>query len=170
MMVGVYDYEIWCHKWRVIKPFLSENACFSISFNNKSKACGWNDAKCLFMCYFTCQAPKSPFIVVLTWFLILGKIQGGGRDGDHCWWRKRPPAEPPPILLRRSEAFHCRQNRFQMLKRGSLKPPHPHPPIHTHKGLYHGRRGGRVWICVYVRGLIPTRQSWKIAFNLVFFS
>ena len=136
----VTRYDVTSGGWS--KPFLSENACFSISFNNKSKACGWNDAKCLFMCYFTCQAPKSPFIVVLTWFLILGKIQGGGRDGDHWWWRKRPPAEQPPILLRRSEAFHCRQNRFQMLRRGSLKPPPPPPPhSHTHTGLYHG--GGR---------------------------
>ena len=36
---------------------------------------------------------KLPFIAILTWFLILGKIQ----DGDHCWWRHRPPAAPPPI-------------------------------------------------------------------------
>ena len=38
-----------------------------------------------------------PFLAVLSWFLILGKIQGGGQDGDHCWWRHRPPAAPPPI-------------------------------------------------------------------------
>ena len=31
---------------------------FSISFSNKSKACGWHDADCLFMAYFTCQAQK----------------------------------------------------------------------------------------------------------------
>ena len=36
---------------------------------------------------------KSPFFVVLTWFLILSKIQ----DGDHFWWRHRSPAVPPPI-------------------------------------------------------------------------
>ena len=42
---------------------------YSPSFNHKSKACGWNDVKCLFMCYFTCQAQKIPFIGVLTWFL-----------------------------------------------------------------------------------------------------
>ena len=34
-----------------------------------------------------------PFLGVLTWFLILGKIQ----DGDHCWWRHRPPAALPFI-------------------------------------------------------------------------
>ena len=26
-----------------------------------------------------------PFLAVLTCFLILGKIQDGGQDGDHCW-------------------------------------------------------------------------------------
>ena len=31
---------------------------FSTSFDNKSKACVWRDAKCLFMCYFTRQAQK----------------------------------------------------------------------------------------------------------------
>ena len=28
---------------------------------------------------------KLPFMAVLTWFLILCKIQDGGQDGDHCW-------------------------------------------------------------------------------------
>ena len=32
---------------------------FSTSFNNKRKDCGWNDAKCLFRCNFTCQAQKN---------------------------------------------------------------------------------------------------------------
>ena len=36
------------------------------------------------MCYFTCQAQKLPFLAVLTCFPILGKIQDGGQDGDHC--------------------------------------------------------------------------------------
>ena len=60
---------------------------------------------------------KLPFIAVLTRFLILGKIQ----DGGHCWWRHRLPAAPPPnkiylVLLRRSKAFHWRQNRFEILQ------------------------------------------------------
>ena len=45
------------------------------------------------MCYFSWKAQKLPFLAVLTWFLILGKIQ----DGRHCWWRHRPPAVPPPL-------------------------------------------------------------------------
>ena len=28
-MVSYYGYEIWRHKHQVVKPFLSENACFS---------------------------------------------------------------------------------------------------------------------------------------------
>ena len=39
---------------------------------------------------------KLPFIAILTWFLILDKMQVGGKDGDHCWWPHRPPAAPPP--------------------------------------------------------------------------
>ena len=46
-----------------------------------------------YLCFFTCQAQKLPLIAILTWFLILDKIQ----DSDHCWWRHRPPAAPPPI-------------------------------------------------------------------------
>ena len=38
LMVSYYGYEIWRHKQQVVKPFLSENACFSTSF--KSEACG----------------------------------------------------------------------------------------------------------------------------------
>ena len=67
---------------------------FKLLWTKKSKSCGYNHAKCLFMCYFSGKAPKkSPFLVVLTWFPILGKI----KDGDHCRSRHRSPAAPPPI-------------------------------------------------------------------------
>ena len=52
--------------------------------------------QCLLMC-FHLKRKKSPILTVLTWFLILGKIQDGSQDDDHCWWRHRPPAAPPPI-------------------------------------------------------------------------
>ena len=105
------------------------------------------------MCYRTAKNKKLPFIAVLTSFLILGKIQDDGQDGNHCWWRHRPPAAPPPIkiiyliLLRTSKAFHWRQNRFEILQH--MKNPgegfhQPPPPSCTTVG---------VWICVYVRGL-----------------
>ena len=104
------------------------------------------------MCYRTAKNKKLPFIAVLTSFLILGKIQDGGQDGNHCWWRHRPPAAPPPIkiiyliLLRRSKAFHWRQNRFEILQhmKNLGEGFHQPPPSCTTVG---------VWICVYVRGL-----------------
>ena len=43
------------------------------------------NAKWLFMCYFTCEAQKIAFFAVLTWFILLGKIQ----DGDHFLVRSR---------------------------------------------------------------------------------
>ena len=46
-----------------------------------------------------------PFLVVLTWFLILCNIQDGGKDGDHCWWRNRPPAAPPFINVKKIKGF-----------------------------------------------------------------
>ena len=111
--------------------------------NNKSKACGWNDAKCFFTCYFSCQAQKKnrlPFIVVLTWFLILGKIQDSGQDDDHCWWRQRPPEASPSTKYTSScwegqrlstdgkiVSKYC--NISKTLGRGSINPPSP---------LYHG--------------------------------
>ena len=85
------------------------------------------------MCYFTCQGQKKlPFVAVLTWFLILEKIQ----DGHHVWWRHRPPSAPPPIKYTSScwsKAFHWRQNSFEILQHA-------------------------IWICVYVRGLMKSLQ------------
>ena len=36
-----------------------------------------------YLCVFI-EHKKLSFLAVLSWFLILGKIQGGGQDGDHC--------------------------------------------------------------------------------------
>ena len=46
---------------------------------------------------FHVKYKKLIFLAVLTWFLILGKIQDGGQDGDHCCWCHIPPAAQPPI-------------------------------------------------------------------------
>ena len=46
---------------------------------------------------FHVKQKKLPFVAVLTRFLILGKLQDGSQDGDHCWWRDRPPAAAPPM-------------------------------------------------------------------------
>ena len=49
----------------------------------------------MYVLFFMSSPKKSPCVPVLTWFLILDKIQ----DGDHCWWRDNPPAAPPPIKI-----------------------------------------------------------------------
>ena len=46
---------------------------------------------------FHVKHKKIPFLAVLTWIQILGKIRYDGQDGDHCWWRHRPPAVPSSI-------------------------------------------------------------------------
>ena len=50
----VTRYDVISSKWS--SHFWVKMHVFSTFFNNKSKTCGWKDAKCLFMCYFTCQA------------------------------------------------------------------------------------------------------------------
>ena len=85
-----------------------------------------------------------PFLAVLSWFLILGKIQDGGQDGDHCWWRHRPPAAPLPIkytspcweeqrLSTKGKLVSKYCNISKTPGRGSIHPL-PSPPR-----LYHGR-------------------------------
>ena len=84
-------------------------------------------------------------VAVLTWFLILGKIQ----DGDHFWWRHRPSAAPP---IKFTSSFWKDQrlstegkivskccNISKTWGRGS----NTLPPCIT----------VGVWICGYVRGL-----------------
>ena len=96
------------------------------------------------------KGKKLPFLVVLTWFLILDINQDGGQDGDHVWWRHRPPSAPPPIKYTSScwedqrlstegkiVSKYC--NISKTLGRG--------PPPSTTVG---------VWICVYVRGLMKS--------------
>ena len=126
----------------------------STSLNNKSTAGGWNDAKCLFMCYFTYQAYKITIYRALTLISNLCKIQ----DGDHCWWRHRPPAAPPPIKYTSTCREHQRLSteakivskycNISTLWGGVPTPPPtppPPPPVPC--------TTVRVWICVYVRGL-----------------
>ena len=55
---------------------------FQLFSTIKEKSCSQNHAKCLFMCYYSCQA-----------ITISGEIQ----DGDYCWWRHTPSAAPPLI-------------------------------------------------------------------------
>ena len=43
--------------------------------------------------YSYVKQKKLRSLAVLTWFIILGKIQ----DGNYCWWRHGSPAAPPSI-------------------------------------------------------------------------
>ena len=91
----VTRYDVISRKWS--GHFSVKVQFFSTFFNNKSKSCGLNHAKCLFMCYFSSEAKKVAIFRGFNRFLILSKIQDSGQGGDHCWWRHRPPAAPPPI-------------------------------------------------------------------------
>ena len=89
---------------------------------------------------------KLPFVTILTWFLILGKIQ----DRRSRWRPLLVTSQASSsvttnkiylILLSRSKqepikAFHWRQNRFEILQhiKNSLEGFYPHPPY----PLYHG--------------------------------
>ena len=100
MILSFYGYRIWRRYDKIwwSSHFWVKVHVFSTFFNNKSRSCGLNHAKWLFMFYFSSRAQKKISISRgLTWFLILGKIQDGGQDGDYCWWRHRPPAAPLPI-------------------------------------------------------------------------
>ena len=88
---------------------------------------------------FHVKQKKSPFLANLTRFLILGKIQQGRQNGDHCWLRHRPPAAPPPIKYTSS----CRENqrlstegkivsKYCNISKSLGVPSTPPPP------LYHG--------------------------------
>ena len=70
------------------------------------------------MCYFSCQAKKIT-IVVLTCVLILGKIQDGGEEADHCREDQRLSTESKIV------SKYC--NISRTLRGGSIQPP-----------LYHG--------------------------------
>ena len=76
----VTKYDVMSSRWS--SHFEWKCVFFSTFFNNESKSCGWNNAKCLFMCYYSCQA-----------ITISGKIH----DGENGWWRHTPPAAPPLI-------------------------------------------------------------------------
>ena len=104
------------------------------------------------MFYFSSRAQKKISISRgLTWFLILGKIQDGGQDGDYCWWRHRPPAAPLPIKYISS----CREDQ-RLSTNGKIVSKY----CNTSKTLGGGeglsipsRTTVGVWICIYVQGL-----------------
>ena len=80
---------------------------------------------------------KIQFIAISTWFLILGKIQDGNQDGDHCWW----PLSDEEIkgFPLKAKSFRNTATYWKTLGRVLSTPP-PLPLYH------HG-----VWICVCVK-------------------
>ena len=56
---------------------------------------------------FHVKYKKLIFLAVLTWFSILGKIQDGSQDGDHCCWRHVPLAAQLPLKYTSS----CSENQ-----------------------------------------------------------
>ena len=55
-------------------------------------------------------------LTLLTWSLIRDKIQDGGEDGDHVWWRHRSPAAPLPIKY----TSFCREEDQRLSTEGKL--------------------------------------------------
>ena len=86
----------------------------------------------IYVLFYMSSTKKLQCIAVFSWFLILGKVQGGVQDGDHCWWGHRPPAAPTPIKYTSSCWEDQRQNRFEIqphLKNsGDGVPSNPPPP------------------------------------------
>ena len=79
---------------------------------------------------------KLLILTIFTCFLILDKIQDGGQDDDHVWWRQGPLAAPPPVKyiphhVKKIKGFPLKAKLFwnsatyQKLKGGSISPsPH----------------------------------------------
>ena len=115
----------------MVKPFLSENACFSTFFKKKENCLDKMMQSNYLSVVLLVKHKKLLIVTVFTWFLVLEKMQ----DGYHVWWRHRPLAEPPHIKYTsscrelRSKAFHWSQNR----NKGRIHQPQPPPGP-----LYHG--------------------------------
>ena len=125
-------------------------------FSFKTKACGWNDAKYLCMCYFACQVQT--IINFCSLYLISNSWRPRWRP---CLVTSQTSSSATTrkiylMLSRRSKAFHRRQNCFEILQhiktleRGSINSPPPLPRTCTTVG---------VWLCVYFRGLIFLRLN-----------
>ena len=149
-MVNCYGYGIWRQKWQVVKSFWGKNTCFfkllsTIKVNIVAKT-----IQSAYLCViFHVKHKKLLFLAVLTWFLIFGKIEDGGQDGDHCLRRHRPPAAPPPIKYTSS----CREDQMLSTK-GKIVSKYCNISKTPGRGFIHPPLSqGRVWICMYVRGL-----------------
>ena len=85
---------------------------------------------------FHVKHKKLPFLVVLTWFLILGKIKDGHTIN---WWRHRPPAAPLSLKFKKIKGFPLKVKSFQntvTYQKLWGRVPSTQPPLPT---LYHAK-------------------------------
>ena len=118
----------------------------------------------IYVLFYMLSAKKLLILTVLTWSLILDKIQDGGGDGDHVRWRHRSPAAPPPIKY----TWFCGENQRISTEgkksfrntatdqkpcggRGAISLPPPH--------LYHGW-GMTLHVCPRVK--YDSLSSWNM--------
>ena len=139
---------------------------FPTSFRNERNKSLWIKwcKVIIYVLFYMLSAKKLLILTVLTWSLILDKIQGGGGDGDHVWWRHRSPAAPPPIkytwfcgenqrISTEGKIFSKYCNRSKTLRGEGGHHPSPHPH------LYHGW-GMTLHVCPRVQ--YDSLHSWNM--------
>ena len=113
----------------------------------------------IYVLFYMSSTKKLQCIAVFSWFLILGKVQGGVQDGDHCWWGHMPPAAPTPIkytsscwedqrLFKQGKIVSKYSRISKTLGMGFHQPPPPPP-----SPLYYG--GGKTL-------RVRPRANWNI--------
>ena len=87
---------------------------------------------------FHIKCKKLLILTVFTLFLN-DKIQDGGQDGNHVWWRQRPPAAPPPIKYTKEEDPRLStQGKIVFKKLQHIKYPREGGGGSINPPLYHG--------------------------------
>ena len=106
-VIMVSRYDVKSSTWS--SHFWVKMHVFPTSFRNgrnKSLWIKWCKV-IIYVLFYMLSAKKLLILTVLTWSLILDKIQDGGGDGDHVRWRHRSPAAPPPIKY----TWFCGENQ-----------------------------------------------------------
>ena len=155
-VIMVSRYDVKSSTWS--SHFWVKMHVFPTSFRNERNKSLWIKwcKVIIYVLFYMLSAKKLLILTVLTWSLILDKIQDGGGDGDHVWWRHRSPAAPPPIKYARfcgenqristeGKIFSKYCNRSKTLRgEGGHQPPPTTCPMVG------------VWLCMYVRGSSTT--------------
>ena len=150
-------YDIISSRWSI--HFWVKMHVYSTFFNNIIKVKLVDEMmQSNYLCViFHVKCKKLLILTVFTLFLNLDKIQDGGQDGDHVWWRQRPPAAPPPIKYTKEEDPRLSTQGKIVAKNCNISNTQggeaPSTPPCTMVG---------VWIFLYVRGSIGNQMvySW----------